>query len=46
MYDRRFDSWAWKAWRNELLLKDNDCAMKNVNVIWIMKKEWWWIGLM
>ena len=46
VYNGKFDSWAWKAWRNGLLSKDDDWAKKKANVIWAMKKEWWWIGLM
>ena len=46
MYAETFDSWAWKALRNVLLSKGDDWAMKKANVIWDMKKEWWWIGLM
>ena len=29
-----------------LLLKNDDWATKNANLVWAMKKEWLWIGLM
>ena len=37
MYDGRFDSWAWKAWKNDLLSKNDDWAIKNANVVWAIE---------